>query len=768
MTIITTTATTTTTTSTIRSACYKILYLNNFIYIEEYIIAMFTVLIFIFLIHTQQYYYYHYHYYYDLPLLLAAAAAAAALFSSIILFLLFSPRVPSNNYNNYYFYNYYYNNNYFFNTPLSLRENPTTTTRPLLHQLPRLVTTTTTTTANNKQKQQPNTTSTTNTTTITTTTTELRDHNTGCRRIYMRGVNVGGKMPLGHTTFVYNNQQPKKGSFVGTLFDLETIDEHLRRLLSCGFTLLRLNVTWEAIEPEVEGVYDTAYLRYLLSVVQACGRHNIQVIIDSHQDAWSRWTGGDGAPKWTMDVLGMDTDAFPHTRSAMLHCEDTGHLTWFTNYKLYGAGTMFTLFFGGERFAPATLVKGRNVQEWLQSAYIRAWCEVAKVLARENNVLGFEPMNEPNAGWIGLQDMCTIPALPGLMGWDLTPWDSIRLANGESLDVASFQCVNAYKRTQRANPHHRKAWKRTYTDVWEENGVWSVEEGLIKPGYFKLEQKGVVVDETSFEKDFLTPFNHRFALAILTYNPRWWVLCYPKLHDIPTSIAAPHWYDNITLVMNRYIPFLALSEDQSLIYPYYAPWAHKSALKKLINEGKNGPVFLGEVGIPWLGTVQRTAIALEATMSAVDSSFASALTLWNYNPHHTLDKGDGWNLEDFSIWSPETLLSFRMPNAIRPYAMVLAGKPVSVNWEPFKPNKPFTLVFDAAAEEEGDGGGGGKSKTSVIFVPEMHYRGRKLCMKASDGGELKHDWINQLVEYTFTTTTTFNNNKRKVLTVSAA
>ena len=81
-----------------------------------------------------------------------------------------------------------------------------------------------------------------------------------------------------------------------------------------------------------------------------------------------------------------------------------------------------------------------------------------------------------------------------------------------------------------------------------------------------------------------------------------------------------------------------------------------------------------------------------------------------------------------------------------------------------------TKLVAVNAEEEGGGGGGGKSKTSVIFVPEMHYRGRKLCMKASDGGELKHDWINQLVEYTFTTTTTttFNNNKRKVLTVSAA
>jgi hypothetical protein len=653
------------------------LYLNNFIYIEEYIIFMVTITV---LAAVQ-------------PLLLCGIPAALVTF--ILCFLLFSPRqlplISSSS------------------SSSSSSNNNSTLNKHFL--IPRYQ-------INNGSFYMQD--------------GELVDEMGS--RIYLRGVNVAGKVPLGHTT--WGHQPPRAGSFVGTLFELDSIHIHLSRLASCGFTVLRLNVTWEALEPEYEGVYDTAYISYLLSVVRACGQHNMQVVIDSHQDAWSRWTGGDGAPKWTMEYLGMDTDAFQHTRSAMLHCEDTGHLTWFTNYTLYGAGTMFALFFGGKRFAPATNVKGRNVQEWLQSAYIRAWCEVAKVLMKESNVLGFEPMNEPSAGWIGIVNMRSIP-LQGLMGWDITPWDSIRLADGDSLDVASFQCVNAYKRTERANPAYCRAWKRAYTEVWKENGVWSVDEGLIKPGYFKLE------NGETFEKDYLTPFNHRFALAIHSYNPRWWILCYPKLKDLPTSIASPHWYDNITLVMNRYIPFLVLSADQSIIYPYYAPWAHKSALRRLTahddNNSKAGPFFLGEIGIPWLGSVEHTAKALESTMSAVDSSFISALTIWNYNSHHTIEKGDGWNLEDFSIWSPS--LSFRMPNAVRPYVMVLAGTPVSMQWEPFKPNKPFTLVFNASSTDM-------ISNTSIIFVPEMHYNSSSsLIMWANDGGVLVHDWTRQVVFY---------------------
>ncbi|MFO0146220.1 MAG: WS/DGAT domain-containing protein, partial [Betaproteobacteria bacterium] len=77
---------------------------------------------------------------------------------------------------------------------------------------------------------------------------------------------------------------------------------------------------------------------------------------------------------------------------------------------------------------------------------------------------------------------------------------------------------------------------------------------------------------------------------------------------------SPHWYDNITLVMNRYIPFLALSDDQSAVYPYFAPWAHRHALERLTQPASAGPFFLGEVGIPWLGSVAHTAKALEATI----------------------------------------------------------------------------------------------------------------------------------------------------------
>jgi hypothetical protein len=252
--------------------------------------------------------------------------------------------------------------------------------------------------------------------------------------------------------------------------------------------------------------------------------------------------------------------------------------------------------------------------------------------------------------------------------------------------------------------------------------VWDGEFELKAVDYFKL-QPG-----ESFESDFLAPFIRRFALAIHDINWRWWILSDPKVDSIPNSIYSPHWYDNLTLVMNRRIQFLAISESQSFVYPCIASAAHKQSLKTLATKSL---CFLGEFGTPWIGEHQ-TPLAFESTMSALDSAFPAASTLWNYNPCHSAD--DNWNLEDFSIWHQN---AFRMPTAVRPYAMVLAGKPVSMEWKPLKQGKPFVLVFDPADA---------RSNVSLIFVPEMHFRSG-IQAWASDGGSVVHDWASQTLEY---------------------
>ena len=129
------------------------------------------------------------------------------------------------------------------------------------------------------------------------------------RIVFPRGINFSGlsKVPtcpdgathLGGPEFY----EHRDVSFVGRPCSLQELDVHLERLRDWGFNLLRLVITWEAVEHKGPGEYDEDYLSFLRQVCVRAGDMGFWIIIDPHQDCWSRWTGGDGAPGWTLEAL---------------------------------------------------------------------------------------------------------------------------------------------------------------------------------------------------------------------------------------------------------------------------------------------------------------------------------------------------------------------------------------------------------------------------------------------------------------------------------
>lgn len=75
--------------------------------------------------------------------------------------------------------------------------------------------------------------------------------------------------------------------------------EDALRMRELGMNVLRLPVNWSGIEPE-RGVYDEAYLAHLEDVVALCADAGVHVIVDFHQDAYSKEIGEDGAPLWAI------------------------------------------------------------------------------------------------------------------------------------------------------------------------------------------------------------------------------------------------------------------------------------------------------------------------------------------------------------------------------------------------------------------------------------------------------------------------------------
>ena len=149
------------------------------------------------------------------------------------------------------------------------------------------------------------------------------------------------------------------------------------------------------------------------------------------------------------------------------------------------------------------------------------------------------------------------------------------------------------------------------------------------------------------------------------------------------------------------------------------------------------PVLLGEFGIPFDladGRAYRTG-DFGAQLAALDRSFLAvednllSCTLWNYTADNANAHGDGWNGEDFSIFSrdqqndPGDINSGgrALQAAVRPYPQAVAGKPLRLSFDLRRRVFEFEFRHDPAV-----------AAPTEIFVPEIQYP-RGCRVEVSDG-----------------------------------
>ncbi len=562
------------------------------------------------------------------------------------------------------------------------------------------------------------------------------------RWLILRGVNLGGSskvptMPDGRTHKKEGFYDGAHVSFVGRPFPLEEADEHFSRLARWGQNFVRLVVTWEAIEHAGPGSYDLVYLDYLEAVVESAARHGISLYIDPHQDVWSRWTGGDGAPLWTLEAVGFEPHTLHASGAAMLHQEMDEHypqMQWFSNHLRLACATMFTLFFAGNDFAPGIEIGGQPVQEFLQDRYIDAFATLARRMAAYPNVVGFGPMNEPGEGFIGIADISAPrkdAALPGLAP---TPWEAMCAGEGlpataEDIEVKGGR-LRSVGRVPLGTPGVR-AWKDEEVCVWRKVGLWDIERGeavLKKPQWFA--RGGARADDalgpqtsnahTTFNQRYLKPFVAKFAARIGTAGgrpDRFMIFVEgPPLGEMPgftgSSLGiAPregngvvnspiivnetHWYDSLTLTLKRWTGFLGYDSmlQKVIVGPRAVKRNFREALARIVRHSQkamdNAPTLLGEFGLPFdlngrrayrRGNFSVHQHALSAYYEALDANLLSA-TLWNYTPDNTHAHGDGWNGEDLSVFCKEDGGGRALAGFVRPYAPAVAGNLLAMNFD---------------------------------------------------------------------------------------
>nr|CCA13966.1 conserved hypothetical protein [Albugo laibachii Nc14] len=519
----------------------------------------------------------------------------------------------------------------------------------------------------------------------------------------LRGVNLGGssKLPYGYlhdkslekdwdTTRKRFFDDHQSVSFVNRPFPLQEADEHFRRMHRWGLTCIRLVTTWEAIEHAGPGIYDEKYLDYIREIILIGAKYDLYFYIDPHQDVWSRWTGGDGAPMWTLQKVGLEPRNFAETHASICietlgdHVHEFPKMIWPTNYFKFASATMFTLFFGGSTFAPSCFVEDESgnriqVQEYLQMHYINAFVQLAKRLEGIQNVIGIGTMNEPSFGFIGVKDLskCYLPHQLNL-GYAPSPFQGMCLADGFSQKIPFYSTgirnflFNRPDRVDMVNKKCLRAWSSGVESIWKREGVYGIstntkEPRLLQPHYF---------DGKDFGKDFYVPFAQKFmhsirqvlpgSLAFVELPPlEFSQTAFPTIdhNELPFAINATHWYDGFTLFTRAWAPYFSV--DPSTRMPAFGRASvARQHIRQLLDiktlglkRMQNAPTLIGETGIPYNlnnGKAYRTKDyyaqieAMDHTISCLEANMLS-YTLWCYSCDNTHGYGDGWNVEDLSI-----------------------------------------------------------------------------------------------------------------------
>jgi hypothetical protein len=585
------------------------------------------------------------------------------------------------------------------------------------------------------------------------------------RTLVLRGLNLGGdskvpcppgreaagEIPWGLQARSLEN--PAEASFAGRPFPLEEADERLAQLARWGFNFVRLPLTWEALEHQGPGQYDESCLANLRKLLLAMEKHGISVYIDPHQDAWSRFTGGDGAPAWTLEALGMEPELMDATGAAFTwqrYGEYHGGrpcppMSWPSNYDRYAAATMFSLFFAGNYYAPGLRVEGEPVQDWLQGRYIAAMRHAYRRLKNCSAIAGWGTMNEPGRGFVGRRDLASPekPLIP--LGPAPSPFQSMLAASGRRVEIPVYGITPLGRRVvgrETLNPQGRSLFRPGFSCPWKQAGLWDVQGGegrLLRKDHFALYQGR----PPRFEDDFLKPFMIKFIGAMKEgregtiffiegppngEHPHW------GQDDPPNTVHAFHWYDGFSLYTRTFHPWFGFRPSGRPVLgrrgmaAYYRDSLGR-ALTWTREQMGNMPCLLGEFGIPFnmnggraykTGDYSAQEEALSFYYDAIDGAGLHS-AIWNYSAGHSRE-GDGWNGEDTSIVTRGPGGETRgraLAGWLRPCPLATAGIPLEWRWDRRKGIFRFRYRADPAL----------KAPTEIFAGaeclgerPDLHYK----------------------------------------------
>jgi Cellulase (glycosyl hydrolase family 5) len=411
--------------------------------------------------------------------------------------------------------------------------------------------------------------------------------------------------------------------------EIELVKSELDLLKKLGFNIIRLLISWKAIEPKPNPNLDELmtegqeYLTLVNQIIDALYRRDLYIILDFHQDIAHEVYGGDGFPDW---ALAIDE---AHKRPKASNLKDR---KWQTAYMIN------------------KLVKHTLASFWkndltnrdfgLQNFPVRTHLE--KTIGQ--TVKFFKSLND-NRGH---------PAILGI--------EAFNEPHPAEIPPEEFEATLLFQYYQNVESEIRKFDDRIFLFIeprvdWTMSLMGDEKKSKSAPSPFSVRR--------TFHLDFIrdTMIEGRLdPKHIVSYLPSDRVSL-DKIGD--RGVLSFHYYDPIAIAQS----FLKIPDN---MYRYVREWP--DIFTQLVQAAKERGLvpFLTEFG----GVQDAELIHDYINLHYVQiESFLLNSTYWNYDLYNTTEGKDNWNLENFSLLGPGR----RPRNAdviARPYPLRSSARPI--------------------------------------------------------------------------------------------
>ena len=443
--------------------------------------------------------------------------------------------------------------------------------------------------------------------------------------------------------------------------EIESVKPQLDLMKNLGFNIVRLLVSWKALEPRPNPNLEEMlpegrqYLTLMKVIIDELYSRNIYVILDFHQDIANEIYGGDGFPDWT---IAIDKE---HEKPKAAKPDKKWQMKYMVSKSLKQTY---------KSFWENSLT---NTEEGLENFPVRTHLEktigqTVKFFKSMDNgelhpaVLGVEPINEPHPS-----------ALP----------------------KNEFETKYLVEFYNNVNTEIGKIDKNLFLLI-EPRVDWTMGEDGMPVSYgaaplnvkesFKMDFiKKVMVDKSIDIRKLITYLPDDIASALSLNN---------------NGVLSFHYYDAMAVASS----FIAIPES---MYTYKTQFPAIFAQLREAATARGLVPFLTEFGA--FQEAEQVREYLDLQFDQIEAFLLNS-TIWNYDLYNTEDGKDNWNFENYSLLGPNRKPR-NMDVVARPYPMRSSAEPTFLYFDIESKYACIILKGKVVSEEP-----------TVVYIPyDIHY-----------------------------------------------